>query len=137
MAFDIAKASNLDIADQGVFLPFIDGAGHSVKDDLQDDVGVVIRSRLSTVGQRVQREQASKRLEESRRGKSPGVDELEAEVTELLANLTVSWTFDSLDGQPFPCTIENARKFWADPRFRGFRERANGFVATEANFTKR
>lgn len=138
MGFDISNVSTLDQADKGVFMPFLDPkTGDPIRDADKKEVGVVLRGRLSTHGQKAEIARAEKRLEMGRRSQEVSVDTLESETTELLVALTVSWTFDSLDGKPFPCTPENARSFWSDPRFRAQRERANFWVGNEANFTKR
>lgn len=138
MAFDISSVGLTAAADSGTFMAFIDPTtGLPATDSDNTPVGVSLRSRLSRAAQAKQRDISGRRIEQARRGKDASVEQLEAEGTELLAALTVSWTFTELDGQPFPATYDNALKFWSDARFRGFREQANGWVADAANFTTR
>jgi hypothetical protein len=138
MSFDVASTSTLESSTEGVFMPFLNArTGDPLRDDDGKEVGVTLRGRLSRQGQQFQQDQATKRLEMGRRGQEVSVDTLESETTEMLVALTVGWSFDTLDEKPFPCSPENARKFWSDPRFRAHRERANVFVGNEANFTKR
>lgn len=138
MAFDISKVGLTASADSGVFMAFIDPTtGLPALDDAGAAVGVTLRSRLSRAAQAKQRDISARRIEQARRGKDASVEQLESEGAELLAALTVSWTFTELDGAAFPATYDNALQFWADPRFRAFREQANGWVADAANFTTR
>ena len=51
-----------------------------------------------------------------------------------LSACTQSWNFDELDGQPFPCTPQNIRRFWSDKRFIWLHERALQFIAEDRNF---
>jgi hypothetical protein len=136
--FDITNTALSKAVDDGTFMAFLDpSTGEPHRDEKGVPQGVVLRSRLSRPGQQFQRQQADKRLEMARRGQETSVESLEAETTELLVACTVSWTFSHLGGAEFPCNEANARKFWADARFRSHRERANGWIGNEANFTKR
>jgi hypothetical protein len=42
-----------------------------------------------------------------------------------------------LEGGPFPCTPDNARKILADPRYGLVFDQANEFLRDEKDFTKR
>ncbi len=138
MAFDISSVGLTAAADNGTFMAFIDPTtGLPAVDEVGAQIGVSLRSRLSRAAQAKQRDISSRRIEQARRGKDASVEQLEAEGAELLAALTVSWTFTELDGAAFPVSYDNALKFWSDARFRGFREQANGWVADAANFTTR
>ena len=142
MAFDIATASNHDIDNTGMFMPFLDVAGNKItsSDAL---VGVTLRSRYSTSAQGAVRRSAIRNLTIQQRleGKRPDpetvFDQIEQDLLDLLASCTVSWTFDTLDGAAFPCTPENVRRFWGDDRFRLWREQAQRFLASDVNFMKR
>jgi len=136
--FDLNSTALSKAADAGTFMALLNPAtGEPHRDEAGVAQGITLRSRLSQAGQQFQRQQADKRLEMARRGQETSVDSLEAETTELLVACTVSWTFTHLDGADFPCNEANARKFWSDTRFRSHRERANGWIGNEANFTKR
>jgi hypothetical protein len=57
-----------------------------------------------------------------------------ADEADVLTAATRRWTFETLDNAPFPCTPENARKFWSDPRFGWIRIRALQFIGNDGNF---
>jgi hypothetical protein len=138
MTFDVSTLSTLDQSNQGSFLAFTDPkTGAPVRDADKKEVGVTLRGRLSTAAINLQRNLMTRRLEVGRRGQDTSLESIEEEGTDMLVACTVSWTFDVLDGKPFPFSPENARKFWSDDRFRRFREQANLFIGNEANFTKR
>lgn len=137
MAFDISKASNFEQASAGVPMEVLAPSGEPLRDGDGNVVTITLRGRLSREAQAAQRENANRRLDLAKRGKDTTAETIEYEGTLLLAACTAAWSFTELDGQPFPFTPENARKFWADERFRGIREQANIFVANEQNFTKR
>lgn len=53
---------------------------------------------------------------------------------EVLTAATRFWNFESMDGKPFPCTPDNALRFWSDPRFAWIRHRALRFIADDGSF---
>lgn len=61
-------------------------------------------------------------------------DEIAADNAEYLSVAVRRWTLPQLDGQPFPCTTENARKLFADPRFAWLRSRLLEFHRNDGNF---
>lgn len=46
------------------------------------------------------------------------------------------WTDIQMEGAPFPCTPENARKILLDPRYGLVLDQANEFLRDEKDFTK-
>jgi len=71
--------------------------------------------------------------------RSPGApirtrEERAADDAEVLTAATRFWAFETMDGKPFPCTPENARRFWSDPRFAWIRHRALRFIADDGVF---
>jgi hypothetical protein len=68
------------------------------------------------------------------RGKTLTREIIYDEDTRLLCACTVSWTFDRLKGQPFPCSPKNIRQFWTDRIFNYVRERALAFILGDVNF---
>lgn len=138
MTFDIGKIRSSDYAalSEGGFMPFRGSNGLPLTDDGKT-VGVVLRGRNSREGLAAVRRNGNARLADARAGRlEASVERNEQEFAAVLAACTVSWTFDQLDGEPFPCTLENARRLWTDDRFRSDRERAEEFVSSDANFTK-
>lgn len=134
MAFDIATqvAPNLNT---GSFLHLTDPHGAPLYDEGKP-VGIVMCARNSVKGLAQMRANANQRMNDARRGLSSGVERNEADSTEVLVACTVSWTFDEFDGQPFAFNADNARKLWGDDRFRRWREQADDFISSEANFMK-
>lgn len=138
MAFDIAGATVFDQMNRGAFFHLTDGAGNPLYDSDKNAVGVTLRGRNSHEGIEASRAVGNKRLQEARQpgGAKMTVEGNERMNAEILAACTVSWTFTELDGQPFPCNLANALKFWSDDRFRRWRDLADEFISAEGNFTK-
>lgn len=53
---------------------------------------------------------------------------------EILVAATRFWNFETLDGGPFPCTPENALRFWTDERFAWVRIKALRFISDDGAF---
>lgn len=137
MAFDIGSV-RAKFLDEGSFFHLTDPTGKPLFDDKGLKVGVVLRSRNSQVGLAKIRELGNVRLAKARAGtlNQSSVESNEAEGADMLAALTKSWTFDTLNGEDFPCTPDNALRFWNDDNNIRWRREAEDFVASEANFTK-
>jgi len=135
--FDITSTIEPKI-DQGAFLQFTDATGFPLVDDDKKPVGVTLRARNSVRGLAQIRANGNQRIADARRTGTTlqTVEQSEAQDTDVLVACTVSWTFEQLDGVPFPCNEANARKFWADDRFVRFRNQAELFIVAEANFMK-
>jgi hypothetical protein len=136
--FDIAAATAFDRLNEGAFMHLADANGQPLFDADKNAVGIVMRGSNSRAGIEASRLLGNRRLREARRGGSQPmtVETNEATTNEILAACTVSWTFTELDNQPFPCTPQNALTFWGDDRFRRWREQADTWISSEANFTK-
>lgn len=137
MSFDIANARAKSL-DTGAFLHFTDPSGLPLYDDDKRPVGVYLRARNSRAGLAAVRANGNRRLETARKqgAFTTTVETNEGEMTELLVSLTMSFTFDVYEGQPFDSSPENARKFWGDDANIRWRRDAEDFVNSEANFTK-
>ncbi len=61
----------------------------------------------------------------------------DVDTVDLLVVATAGWSFDTMDGKPFPCNPTNARRFYSDTRFRSIRQQALTFIYTRGNFIKR
>ena len=137
-ACDIAD-QRAPLLDEGAFLHLTNAAGLPLYDDEGKPVGVVLRGRNSRVGLLTWRAVGNRRLETARKMAgtyTTTVESNEAESIDMLSTLTVSWTFSVYAGQPFPCTPENARKFWSDDKNIRWRREGEDFIASEANFTR-
>lgn len=138
MSFDISSLDIMTAQDQGAVMEVVDPrTGQVARGADGNPVTITLLGRYSAKARDTQRKLQNRRLDQARRGRSNNMtaEEIEAEANEILVACTVAWSFDSLDGQPFPCNEANARKFWNDPRFRHIREQADTFVATEGNFS--
>lgn len=139
MSFDPSSAHATKL-DEGSFFQLTDARNNPIFDT--DDagsktaVGIVLRGRNSRIGLASARANGNRRLEIARKQGSytTTVEGQEADGTEELVALTVSWTFDTYKGRPFPCTPENARTFWSDDANMRWRRDAQDFIASEANF---
>lgn len=137
MAFDIGTA-RAPALNSGTFFQLTDPTGKPLADEKGMRVGVVLLSRNGMVGMAKARDLGNQRLAKARAGtlNQSTVETNEAEGADILACLTKSWTFDTMDGEDFPCTPENALRFWSDDRNVRWRRDAEDFVASEANFMK-
>jgi hypothetical protein len=61
-------------------------------------------------------------------------EEVEQDDIDVACAATFGWSFTALDGAPFPYSEENARRFYADPRFRSVRRQVLRFVNSDGNF---
>lgn len=61
-------------------------------------------------------------------------EEMIADNAEYLSVAIRRWTLTHLDGQPYPCTVENARKLLTDPRFSWLRSQLLTFHRNDGNF---
>ncbi len=121
---------------EGAFYHFTSPTGAPIYDDQGAAVGATLLALNSTKGLEAARANGNRRLAEARRSGSSNytVQDSEAEGTDVLTACTTGFTFDTLDGQPFPFTPANARRFWSDDRFRRWRQGAEAFYTSEANF---
>lgn len=137
MTFDISKLDSNGPSDEGQDMEVLRMDGTPARHEDGRSVTITLRGRLSSAVQRVEREINQRRLELARRGRRPTLEDGDNEMTDTLVAATKAWSFDSMDGQPFPCSAENARKFWTDPRFTSLREQGIVFMREDARFTQR
>lgn len=67
-----------------------------------------------------------------RKNNGTTAERIEADGIEILANVTVGWQGIENGGQPWPFSVENARKLYADFPF--IREQVDEFVGDRRNF---
>ncbi|MGG5810941.1 hypothetical protein [Falsiroseomonas sp. CW058] len=137
MSFDIAALDSSTPSEEGREMELLRMDGAVVKHPDGRPVTITLRGRLSRAVQAADREIQNRRLEMSRRGRRVSLEEADDEITTTLVAATKAWSFDTMDGQSFACTPENARKFWTDPRFLHLREQGLVFMREDARFTQR
>lgn len=135
--FDLAKLDTLTASEAGVAMQVIHPkTKEPVKGADGEVITITLLGRASDAAQaavRRARDRANERLQQGRRS-TP--EDAERDMIDLLVSCTKAWTFDSLDGQPFPCTPGNAELLWRDPRFRWLREQALIFIQDDGNFLR-
>jgi hypothetical protein len=135
MAYDISAAV-APALNSGAVMPLLDPAGVPIENEDGTPLTITLVARNSVKGLAALRANANRRMAEARRGQQSGVERNEADATEVLAACTIAWTIELLDGAAFSCTPDNARKLYSDDRFRRWREQADDFISSEANFIK-
>jgi hypothetical protein len=73
-------------------------------------VTITLLGRHSDIYREQQRQMNAARADRAARNIVMSPEEISLEDGRVLAACTVAWTIDEMDGQPFPCTPENARK---------------------------
>lgn len=137
MSFDIASATVYHELNEGSFLHLTDPRGVKLYNADKKPVGVTLYGRNSERGIAAARAVGNQRLADRFRGGAPTTIEVnEQNNAEILAACTGPWTWTELDGQPFPHNLDNARRFWNDERFRRWRDQAEEYISSEANFMK-
>jgi len=106
-----------------------------IRDRDGNEAFIELHSADSPIARRHQREIQRRRLNMRGRGKITP-EELEAEATDLLVALTVSWRLIAPDGSPIdlPFSPENARKLYEAPSVAWLREQVDEFAADRGNF---
>jgi hypothetical protein len=135
MSFDIAALDVVTPSDAGAVMELIDlRTGEVAKDSEGKPVWIKLAGVYSSKTREAERALNEQRILSIRDGK-PAPSDSEA-TAGLFAACTLDWSFDTMDGKPFPCTPENAKAFWLDPRFATILNQADRFVSKIANFTK-
>jgi hypothetical protein len=135
MSFDLASLDTQTLSESGVAMPIVHPRTRVAL--LRDDktpVTLTLLGRHSSTFRELLRRIQEHRAEISGRGQVISGELKEQEDTDTLVVCTVDWTFDTLDGQKFPCTKQNIVKLWNDSRFRWLREAAMNFILSDGNF---
>jgi hypothetical protein len=103
-------------------------------DENKNPVGITLRGRHSDVARELLRQINDERAAIVGTGREITAAENEEFNTRYLVGMTVSWDFNKLRGEEFPCTPANARRFYNDKGFKHWRERALYFVQQDGNF---
>ncbi len=135
--FDIATLDTLTLSEEGVPMPV---AHPKTRKALIGSNGtpitVTLLGKNSDTARAAMRRQADRASERASRGIVSSPEDRERNDAEFLAACTKAWTFDQMDGAPFPCTSQNAEKLWSDQRFRWLREQALAFILEDGNFIR-
>lgn len=134
--FDIGTMNFQAPADAGKVMVLKNpGTGLDILDDKGDPVTITLHGQYSQAVLNATMINTNQRLDNQRESVKTSGQTLYAETTEILVAATKAWSFTELDGEPFPCNMINARKFWRDQRFAPFRDQAYNFVHSAGNFT--
>jgi hypothetical protein len=106
--------------------PFLNDAGQPIT--------ITVHGRNSAAFQNLQVEFQRRGADRTARSITLTNEEAYQERAEIVAACTMGWTFDSMDGQPFPFSAENAERFWSDGRWRWLLDEAYLFIAQDGNF---
>lgn len=133
--FDVAKLDAATGADKGSLLTV---THPGTKQPALDDDGKPITLRLfggySRQAEEARSVNAEKRADLMLAGIKVPREVQEGWNADFLAACTGDWSFDQLDGQPFPYSPDNAKRLWRDRRFGALAEQALTFIAQPANF---
>lgn len=134
MSFDISNIA-LDVDESGV--PMVvkhPSTGKPLTHDDGREVTIHVRSRHSKSVRQFQREAVEQLLNNQKTGYKRTPEEVEEAAAQFLAACTSNWSFDTLDGEPFPFNVANAIKFYKDPRFNHIKDQVDAFVVADGNF---
>lgn len=133
--FDIGRLETLTKSEQGVKMELIHPV--SMSQVLRADsapVTITLLGANSEAFREAQRQVQDRRAARVAKGAKTSSDDVRSEDFHILMACTVDWTFDQLDGQPFPYSRDNCRKFWSDRRFDWIFRAAIIFIVQEGNF---
>jgi hypothetical protein len=135
MPFDIASLETQSLSEAGVAMPlFHPRTGQVVRDENDREVTITLLGRNSKAFRDKVRAITEKAQERRARGVQPTNEEIRADDVDLITACTRDWSFVTMDGQAFPPTPDNIRKFWSDLRYQWIFERAQQFVNSDGNF---
>ncbi len=135
MSFDISALDTLAKSQDGVDMPLIhQGTGKPFLTEDGTPLFIRLRGRTSDEFIAADDSMREQKTALARRGVALTQQDIDNFGTALLVAATAAWNFDKMDGEPFPCTPQNAKRLWSDRRFRWVREQAYGFVVNDGNF---
>lgn len=133
-AFDLSLVDILSPSERGKPMELKHPNGQTYKTSAGLPVVINLMGRLAAPAVALQKKFNEEIAAIRNGGRQVEPDTLKQQDTEYLTALTRSWNIEALDGEPFPCTPQNARKLWEDARFSWVRQRALEFVLADANF---
>lgn len=137
MDFDLASVDTKTLSEQGVPLSIRRVDGSLLLDRDGKEVQITLLGPDSSKYRSLTRENVRKRLERRALGAKDltveEIDEVEADSMEILAVCTTGWVgVNTPQGEPIPCTVENALKLYQN--YPVIREQVDAFVGNRANF---
>lgn len=122
MDISIAKNNALDVAEINI----LSEAGEPT------DVRIQVYSPDSEQYRKAANRVRNNTMKFIRKNNGTTAERIEADMVEILANVTVGWSGLTENGQPWPFSIENARRLYTDFPF--IREQVDEFVGDRKNF---
>lgn len=133
--FDLASLDTQTLGEAGVAMPIINPRTRlPYKNEDGSELSITLLGRHSETFRSVLRQSQTQRADLTSRGRAITDEQREKEDIETLIQCTREWTFQQLDGKPFPCTPPNIKQLWNDSRFRSLRETAIAFILNDQNF---
>lgn len=133
--FDISSLETLTRSEAGVDMTLYHPAsGNPIVNAEGKPVTITLCGRNSDAFRKASRLVVERQIERNARGVKATDIEAREDEAEILIACTRAWTFDQMDGQPFPASPENIRRFWMDKRFPWIFEAAQRFVMSDGNF---
>lgn len=133
----LAALNTKNKADEGIEIAIL-----HPKTNLPLGVFITVLGTDSETYRKISRKNQNRRLESIRRGRpaTQTAEESEQEAVNTLAACTIGWRtgddprLELEPGNMFDCTLENAKKLYADPGFTWLREQVNQEGGDRANF---
>lgn len=133
--FDLAALETSTLSEQGVPMELIHPKTRMriLRED-GEPVTITLLGSNSNAFRDAQRIITDRRTKRAARAIQPTQEDFRADELQVVVSCTTNWTFDQLDGKPFPYSQENARKLWSDLRFDWIFRQAVMFIMDEGNF---
>lgn len=133
--FDVSQLDTRAASEAGVAMKILHPkTGLPIMDSLGASVTITLRGPNSEVSRNKQRELQLRRTDMARRNIELDDAYFSRERYEFLSAVTMGWTFDTMDGQPFPFTPANMEKFWADERWEWVQGQAFNYAQQGGNY---
>ena len=133
--FDVSQLDTRANSEAGIAMKILHPkTGVPILDDKMQPVTVTLRVPNSEVSRNKQRELQLRRTDMARRNIDLDDAYFSRERFEFLTAVTMGWTFDTMDGQPFPFNPGNMDKFWADERWEWVQGQAFSFAQQGGNY---
>ncbi len=138
MSFDFAVLDVASLADEGVDMPVPHPkTGAPMLDSDDRLVTIRVHGQHSQAVREARRKIQQRRLEATKRGQTDYTPEdRERDDLDVLAAAVSGWSFDTLDGQPFPYSEANVRKLLGDRRFANSKGAIAEFLNQDGHFMK-
>lgn len=105
---------------------------------LEDEKGkawIEVLSPQSDAYQKAQKAYQNQRINARKAGTT--IDDVNREMSDVIAKCIVAWNNIEMDGQPLECDYANAFMILSDRRFAWLRKQVDDYIGNEGNFIKR